>query len=1738
MVKLKRNTSSTLPRISRQLRLLSLLGWSMVLSIATVTAQQISSATIEGGSNSNRLIVNFSESITVSDGGAGFRLVGGVARIDKLLSGSGSSTLTFSLTDYALPDDRFTLLHWPEMSDARGSSGKLNTENESVSVNSSGVTSYRGDGTLYYVSDSEGSDSGSGRGSRNAPFKTVAAAQNMATPGDYILLMRGDQFDAFEVTKSGNDGDGPIAFAAYGDPTDPNPIVEGIEDIRSASGYSAAVLINQKDYITVDNLHIISKRSGVAVLQTGSQIIVSNCLIEGALNEGTGGVDFANIQSQQNTYTNPQVLNNTIRKFRRSIYLSGFPYNDNYEVEGGVIENNVCEDHRSTDASDGIVLSRGDFGGLVTRKNDVSDYWDDGIDIYAGSNVIVEYNTFNTPAPTNSQDNSRRGIKAGGLSDTNDGDKIGGYGSSNVVVRYNVVRNISNNNCSVCDGISTNAGLSGEIYGNLIYNVDRNGIVLDAPENWVVYNNTIVNTRGLGINIYIKNAEIGDAANISIKNNIIQGERADIAYDVRGGAPQFEASNNILVNNETIGAYQSSGDLQATIAELFENNKANNYSLKAGSPAIDAGTASIPTYERDIQGYLITGTPDIGAFEYGNRTGGLDPSEPPTGAPPTLFLAGASMTKNDNGLQQGWGEELPALMKEELTIVNGADPGESTKSFVERITNQGDTFWGRLLNQVEAGDYVVLNFGHNDQSRTDEYQTTAGSEDNNYDGTYKAYLKQMAQDVLNLGATPIITSPAERAIFNNYNLTNSHNNYVPAARQAAQEVGALYLDMNAGSRDWMNQVGEADIDDYFPGYRRSSPGTSDRSSDITHTNSAGALKNAQVFVDLLQESSSPLKQYIKGVINPPPSPENGVNYAYYKDETENWSALPDFASLSPEKEGTLANFSLSPAEQADFYGFVYTTYLEVEQAGEYTFYLLSDDGSQLLIEGEEVVSYDGRHSATEEQSGKVVLSKGRHRLVVRYFEYRFSQSLQVSYQGPGVSKQTIPDEVLFLKDDEQPDTPTVSQQVWLEAECASSVGSAWQVKQSSQASEGAYVVYTGSKSLDQAPSGSNAALVYEVDLAQAGNYYLLARLQAPDAAANSVWLKIDEGAWIKWWEGITLGNSFEWNLAPGGAVSLSSGVHTLRVAYREGGTQLDKLLLSTESTLPEGTGSQASNCTSPPASENGVAYRYYQDQTENWSALPDFTSLSPEKEGTLENFSLAPAEQADHYGFVYTTYLEVDKAGEYTFYLLSDDGSQLLMEGQQVVSYDGRHSASEEQSGKIVLSAGRHKLEVRYFEYRYSQSLLVSYQGPGVSKQAIPDEVLFLDEAPTAPPVTTEVIVDNRDAGFSTVGDWSTGNYQKNNRYGADYRHDGNTSKGSKIATFTASVTPGNYEVYAWWTADTNRASNVPVQISYACGVASTTVNQRENGGSWQLLGTYYFEEEVSVTLSNAGTDGHVLADAVRFLSSGSDEPCQEPSTSTQVWLEAECADQVGEAWQVVADSEASGGSYLQVQPGNSSVSAAPTASAKQLTFTFSVSQAGEYTLYSRQQENGSNNDDSFWVRANTGSWVKNGLNTPAGSFAWGAARDADNNFSQVTFSLVAGSNTLTLGTREDNLQLDKLYVSLANTAPIGKGGTASNCSSPARQASWAKSGKANLESESDQLQVYPNPADTEMTVQLPSSGGHLLITDLTGRLVRQVIVSAQSERYVLDVQDIPAGMYLLRWHQADRQAQYKVIIE
>ncbi|KRE86329.1 hypothetical protein ASG89_09905 [Paenibacillus sp. Soil766] len=135
-------------------------------------------------------------------------------------------------------------------------------------------------------------------------------------------------------------------------------------------------------------------------------------------------------------------------------------------------------------------------------------------------------------------------------------------------------------------------------------------------------------------------------------------------------------------------------------------------------------------------------------------------------------------------------------------------------------------------------------------------------------------------------------------------------------------------------------------------------------------------------------------------------------------------------------------------------------------------------------------------------------------------------------------------------------------------------------------------------------------------------------------------------------------------------------------------------------------------------------------------------------------------------------------------------------------------------------------------------------------------------------PVAATIIVDDADTtGVTLVGRWSFGT-NLTNKYGISYLHDGNTYHGLKSAAFTPTLTAaGTYKVYMWWPSHTNRATNAQVDILHAGVTSTVTIDETQDGGQWNLLGTYTFDAGTSgnVKVRNDGANGYVTVDAVKF---------------------------------------------------------------------------------------------------------------------------------------------------------------------------------------------------------------------------------------------------------------------------------
>ena len=166
--------------------------------------------------------------------------------------------------------------------------------------------------------------------------------------------------------------------------------------------------------------------------------------------------------------------------------------------------------------------------------------------------------------------------------------------------------------------------------------------------------------------------------------------------------------------------------------------------------------------------------------------------------------------------------------------------------------------------------------------------------------------------------------------------------------------------------------------------------------------------------------------------------------------------------------------------------------------------------------------------------------------------------------------------------DDTPPPPGNATAATLEAECAV-VGSAWTVVDNATASNGQYVVVLNGNSGSVPPPDVPANYVrFTTPAMQAGNYNLFARINAPTNEDDSFWIRVNDGSWYRWYRNFQRGVGFAWNQNPDGQVSLLTGVNTVDFAYREDGTQLDKIHLDLNATLPTGFGEDATNCGGTP----------------------------------------------------------------------------------------------------------------------------------------------------------------------------------------------------------------------------------------------------------------------------------------------------------------------------------------------------------------------------------------------------------------------------------------------------------------------------------------------------------------------------------------------------------------------------
>ena len=161
-------------------------------------------------------------------------------------------------------------------------------------------------------------------------------------------------------------------------------------------------------------------------------------------------------------------------------------------------------------------------------------------------------------------------------------------------------------------------------------------------------------------------------------------------------------------------------------------------------------------------------------------------------------------------------------------------------------------------------------------------------------------------------------------------------------------------------------------------------------------------------------------------------------------------------------------------------------------------------------------------------------------------------------------------------------------------------------------------------------------------------------------------------------------------------------------------------------------------------------------------------------------------------------------------------------------------------------------------------------------------------------PIPDEIIIDDTDAGFSTSFSqdaWRQYTKGEGQHYGNSHYYNRKIGSGQDTATWSFTVPePGNYDVYAWWWEKHYRPGDVPYTVNHFHGSTTVRMDQRANGGQWNLLGTFYWHDEGSVVVSDDVSSGRdIVADAIRLVyrSEGEKKTLQEELVALRAKLEA-----------------------------------------------------------------------------------------------------------------------------------------------------------------------------------------------------------------------------------------------------------
>lgn len=214
---------------------------------------------------------------------------------------------------------------------------------------------------------------------------------------------------------------------------------------------------------------------------------------------------------------------------------------------------------------------------------------------------------------------------------------------------------------------------------------------------------------------------------------------------------------------------------------------------------------------------------------------------------PVLYIIGDSTVRNTNRPQCGWGEMIGSYFDTtQISISNQAMAGRSTRTFIK------EKRWEKVLSTIKKGDYLILQFGHNEGSKPDTSRggyrgVLRGTGEDSVSLTWKDssievvhsygwYLRKFIREAKAKGATPIVCSMIPRNQWTDSKVRLADKDFGKWAKEVAESEGAFFIDLNTITADKYNVLGETEVAKLF--YK-----------DHTHTNEEGAKINAASVVE-------------------------------------------------------------------------------------------------------------------------------------------------------------------------------------------------------------------------------------------------------------------------------------------------------------------------------------------------------------------------------------------------------------------------------------------------------------------------------------------------------------------------------------------------------------------------------------------------------------------------------------------------------------------------------------------------------------------------------------------------------------------------------------------------------------------------------------------------------------------------------------------------------------------------